>query len=179
MRCSSPKCSATNKSGYKTKPLACLSDQSLTLNPAGGAEFRPTFAAVSHIKPASQYVAGLIAELVGQPGVGTALVTVRRPTQASWTHGKLPHGSPGPASDPCRKPAAGRTTCRRKPEKSDEGNVHGGKSNGDVGLRTETVTAVPVAGRVVARFVAVAVFDPRPRAALGTVWHGPCEVNLG
>lgn len=94
---------------------------------AGGSEFRPTFAAVSHIKPASQYVAGLIAELVGQPGVGTALVTVRRPAQASWTHGKLPHRSPGPASGPCRKPAAGRATCRRKPE-SDKENARGAKS---------------------------------------------------
>lgn len=56
---------------------------SLKPNHVCGYEMRPTLATVSHIKTASKYVAGLIAELVGQPGVSTALVTVRRPAQAS------------------------------------------------------------------------------------------------
>lgn len=45
-------------------------------------------------------------------------------------------------------------------------------------LFTEAVPPVPVAGRVVAGFVTVAVFDPRSWAALGTVGDRPGQVHL-
>ena len=55
---------------------------------------RRTFAAVAHVEAAGQHVAGLVAELVGQPGVGAALVAVGHGAQ---TAGELPGLSAGPA----------------------------------------------------------------------------------
>lgn len=43
---------------------------------------------------------------------------------------------------------------------------------------TEAISTIPVAGRVVAGFVAVAVLNPRPWAALSTVRDRPGQVHL-
>ena len=59
-----------------------------------GGGLRRTFAAVPHVEAAGEHVAGLVAELVRQPGVGAALVAVGHGAQAA---GKLPGLSPGPA----------------------------------------------------------------------------------
>lgn len=141
-------------------------------------EIRPTLATVSHIKPTSKYVTGLIAELVGQPGVRTALVTVRRPAHGT---GKLPHGSATPTSGPCRKPVCCHTWQRkaRAGQTRDKDVVRRHRSQGDVHEFTQTVSPIPVTGGVVTGFVAVPILDPRARAALGAVRHRPRKVNLG
>lgn len=43
---------------------------------------------------------------------------------------------------------------------------------------TRAITTIPITGRIVARLVTIAVFNPGARAALGTVWHRPCQINL-
>lgn len=56
-----------------------------------------TLATVSDVEAAGEHVAGLVAELVCQPGVGTALIAVRRPAE---TTAKLPHMSAWASTSP-------------------------------------------------------------------------------
>lgn len=66
-----------------------------------------TLATVSDVEAAGEHVAGLVAELVGQPGVGTALIAVGRPTE---TTSKLPDMSAWASTSPCHVATASGST---------------------------------------------------------------------
>lgn len=141
-----------------------------------------TLATVPHIEPTGENVAGLVTELVCEPGVGTALIAVWRPPKTSETSCKLPHlstSSTRPPTDPGRKPTAPCCTCQIKRHNILDMNKRGTLiKTVRVDVFTEAVSSIPVTGRVVAGFVAVAIFDPRSWAALSTVGDRPSEIHL-
>lgn len=140
-----------------------------------------TLTTVSHIKTAREDIAGLVTELVCQPGVGTALITIRCPAKTSKTTWKLPHLSTRSSTDACHKPTVPRSTCQRTGKmlnvsESESASLYVREDSVD--LFTEAVSSIPVAGRVVASFVTIPIFDPRPWAALSTVGDRPREIHL-
>lgn len=66
-----------------------------------------TLATVSDVEATGEHVAGLVAELVGQPGVGTALIAVGRPAE---TTSKLPDVSAWASTSPGHVATASSST---------------------------------------------------------------------